>query len=219
MTTNDLIKKLSDIDVFAKIKKICKANKWWCISEKNKNYDVFIFGVRNANRDQSTDEFDDVIGFAYPLNAKIEVVISTGTTDPGRLDLVAPRFAEAKVHGTAIMAAGQYRGLWKLGWIGTGGWRHECLVQNNKVKLHRDNNRDEILDLDEKTAVEMHAGICLHGANLNGFAKKIGAFSAGCQVMNDFLKYRQLMEICKRQKRMGIGDTFSYTLFDEKDLI
>lgn len=177
-------------------------------------YNLNIFGVRAANRDQAGDCFDDLIGVAYTDDDSARTVaVFPATTDPGVTHMTDPVFAAAKANGTAILKEGQYRSAYVLGMHGRGNWRHRALQQVRPVVVYRDNNRDTQLDMISYATSEGLFGINIHGASLWGEAERIGAYSAGCQVIKKGDDLRRLTTLCGRQIELRGWNSFTYTLF------
>ena len=59
-------------------------------------------------------------------------------------------------------------------------------------------------------------GANIHGANKAGITAKVGPWSAGCQVYNDWKKKEEMMDIV--QKLYPRLTKVTYTLLTEKDL-
>jgi len=184
-----------------------------------KQFDLNIFGVRSPNRNQAIDSFDDKLGCAYiDLNGKPAVKIWKATTDPGLTHMQRPTFQAAIERGTAILCEGQYRAAYRVGYHGSGNWRHRALIQVGPVRIYRDKNRDTILDVDGVPITKGNFGINIHAASLWRAEGKIGLYSAGCQVIQEPKDYFDLMDLCKRQESMGLGSSFTYTLFLESEI-
>ena len=197
------------------LKKVYKAKGYAYFDSGN--YNLNIFGIRSANRDQTEDKFDDILGVAY-IDSVGKETLSTyaATTDPGLNHLVNPKFREAIKNGTAILKEGQYRAAYKLGHHGAGRWIHKALIQVRPVTCYRDANRDVILDTSGKESSGLY-GINIHAASLLNALDKIGDYSAGCQVIKHSTHLSELVQLCRRQELEGLGSTFTYTLFDESD--
>lgn len=177
------------------------------------DYDCFFFGIRNSNRDQIQDLFDDIIGVCYKEDGVEKILYYAGTTDPSLSELLNPTFQAAKVGGTAIVKEGQYRGCYTIGKHGSGNWRHTALVQIGKMTYFRDKNRDRILD--ESNIQEGVFYTNLHAAEFYRDRETIGGYSAGCQVVQNFKNHQKMMSIAQNQANAGLGTTFTYTLFKE----
>lgn len=199
--------------IIARIADVYRSKKYaWF----DRPYDLNVFGVRGPNLDQSADRFDDLIGCAFFDGSKRQTLLWPATTDPGLRHLTNPSFPEAARNGTAILKAGQYRRSHALGFHGTGNWRHEALVQVNPVAIHRDADRNALLNTKAKATTGLY-GINIHGASLWRVIDKIGDYSAGCQVIQDPAHLRELLSLVRAQMRAGFGAAITYTLFDSAD--
>ena len=190
-------------------------NHFRCIMEKKgyvffegrKPYDLNIVGVRSFN--MRANKFDDSINVFYKNTKKDwEVRVYKATTDPGTYYLEHPM----KVTGTAIMVPGQYRSAYKIG----THYTYEALVQRGKnpIKIYRDSNKDEILDMSSDTVIEGWYGINIHKAGSNSTI--VHKWSAGCQVFKTSSDFKDFMTLVNRAAKYW-GPTFTYTLLEEKD--
>jgi hypothetical protein len=181
--------------------------KGYVFFEGRKPYDVNIIGVRSD--EARANKFDDSLYVIYKNTLKDwEVRLYKITTDPGTYYLKNPM----KVTGTAIVVPGQYRSAYKRG----THYTYEALVQRGKnpIKIYRDSNKDEILDMDPDSVVEGHFGINIHKAGSD--SKIVHRWSAGCQVFKTSSDFKDFMKlVCRSEKYWG--KYFSYTLLDEKD--
>ena len=177
-------------------------------------YNLNIIGVRSKESIKQENRFDDILIVAFGLatsgyNSSTKFIFQI-TTDPGIKSLKVPMNAK----GTAILVPGQYRGSHKLG-LHQG--KYEALVQCAPVKVYRDANRDDILDVDKRTIDTGMFGINIHKAGIASVI--VDGWSAGCQVLAIEKDYAIFMDLCRKQKLAGYGDKFTYTLLEEKDLI
>jgi len=181
--------------------------KGYVFFEGRKPYDVNIIGVRSD--EARANKFDDSLYVIYKNTLKDwEVRLYKITTDPGTYYLKNPM----KVTGTAIVVPGQYRSAYKRG----THYTYEALVQRGKnpIKIYRDSNKDEILDMDPDSVVEGYFGINIHKAGSD--SKIVDRWSAGCQVFKTSSDFKDFMKlVCRSEKYWG--KYFSYTLLDEKD--
>ena len=177
-------------------------------------YNLNIIGVRSKESIKQENRFDDAIIVCWGIDSQRtgmpDKLIFAATTDPGIKSLKTPMNAK----GTAILVPGQYRGSHKLG-LHQG--KYEALVQCAPVKVYRDANRDDILDVDKRTIDTGMFGINIHKAGLASVI--VDGWSAGCQVLAIEKDYAIFMDLCRKQKLAGYGDKFTYTLLEEKDLI
>ena len=176
----------------------------------NKPLNLNILGVRRNN--SGTNKFDDFIAVLYKdenLNPVCKVYPIT--TDPGEYWLKNP----INPKGTAVLVPGQYRGAWK---IGKHQNNYTALVQRKKVKVWRDNNRDEVIDYQQlKLINEGYFGINIHRSNPYTQSFLVNRWSAGCQVFQKIDDYKEFMELCKLSADL-YGNSFSYTLITEEEL-
>ena len=177
-------------------------------------YNLNIIGVRSKESVKQSNRFDDILIVAFGLatsgyNSSTKFIFQI-TTDPGIKSLKVPMNAK----GTAILVPGQYRGSHK---IGLHQGKYEALVQCAPVKVYRDANRDDILDVNKRTIDTGMFGINIHKAGLASVI--VDGWSAGCQVLAKTDEYKIFMDLCRKQKLAGYGDKFTYTLLEEKDLI
>ena len=186
-----------------------------------KGYSFFESGIFNVNivgirsKESRSNSFDDTILLVY-RNKKggWEVQSSAATTDPGEKYLMHP----INDRGTAILVPGQYKGVYKVDIHARSNTRfaHEALCQRGgKLKVWRDNNRDKMLDHDPESIDEGWHGINIHRSKV-GEADYVGSYSAGCQVFKNGTDYKLFLDVIKRSRDM-YGNSFSYTLLEEKD--
>lgn len=163
-------------------------------------------GIRSKNR--KIDNFDDYFCLLYQEKGEDKIWINHEfTTDPGayymQKDLLSPS-------GCAIMAPGQYKGLWS---IGMHRGKYEAFVQVNPVKVYRDRNKDNYLDFDPTTYEIGNFGINQH----HGYeSKNVGPHSAGCQVHRHEQHLEYVLSLAKRTVAR-YGPKFTYTLLTEDD--
>ncbi|MCB0823540.1 MAG: hypothetical protein KDC09_12635 [Bacteroidales bacterium] len=183
-----------------------------------------IWGIRSIDRSSNT--FNDKI-CAFWKNIDTDewrLIQFDATTDPG----LYWRNNPMNQLGTAILKPGQYEGCWKIG-------KHkgyEALVQDKPVVVHRDNNRDNILDI-ENPNVDIHAGVFginIHRANSNGKSVQVDRWSAGCQVLQNRRRNHTLYGVefqydwdffmyLVKYSASFYNEYFTYTLIDETDLL
>ena len=171
------------------------------------DYHLTLFGIRSESRE--ANRFDDVLGVAYTVDGRWVVETFAGTTDPGSYWLRNP----SRVSGTAILVPGQYRDVWR---IDLHGGKYPALCQRaGNVRVYRDLNRDDVLDLDPSTIVEGSFGINIHRSRAGGESEAVEKWSAGCQVFKRSADFDRVMTLARQQvEKTGI-ETFSYTLISE----
>lgn len=127
------------------------------------------------------------------------------TTNPGKdwlEKLLNPK-------GTAILCADrQYLNCFRLG-LHKG---KEALIQCADLWVYRDDNNNGI---EEQLKGPMIAGpecrIDIHGTYKNWVSQEVGAYSAGCQVLNNPPHYQEMINFCKGSAK----SLFTYTLLSE----
>ena len=177
-------------------------------------YNLNIIGVRSKKSVRQENKFDDAIIVCWGVDSERTGIpnklIFAATTDPGIKSLKAPM----NYKGTAILVPGQYRGSHTIGFH---QGKYEALVQCAPVKVYRDADKDNILDMDKRTIDTGIFGINIHKAGIASVI--VDGWSAGCQVLAIEKDYAIFMDLCRKQKLAGYGDKFTYTLLEEKDLI
>ena len=167
-----------------------------------------LFGIRT--NDPAANTFNDYIGFFIANKSHLVTFkVYEATTDPGLYYRVNP----INVTGTAILIPGQYK--YK---IGKHRNEYEALVQAGPVKVWRDSNKDEVLDI---TPQQLQAfgmfGINIHRAHPIKSLFKVDKYSAGCQVIRNPEDFKELMRYAKYHSQR-YGNLFYYSLFTEDDI-
>ena len=172
-------------------------------------FDINIFGIRATNPIVNT--FCDLLGVAYTdENGKPQIMIAPATTDPGFYWLENPM----NIAGTAIVVPGQYHSLWTPG-LHSG---YRALIQSGNIKVYRDRNKNDVLDMDPSTIQEGEFGIDNHHAlDQAAPTPTVGKFSAGCQVWAILADFLAMMGLVDKQIAAGLGSLFSYSLLEEQD--
>ena len=178
----------------------------------DKRLNLNIIGVRRDN--QGSNTFDDFLLLMYRKGDEMVSHRWQATTDPGKYWLMNPMNPK----GTAVLVPGQYRGTWKLGKHQNS---YEALVQRKPVKVWRDNTKDEVIDYESfKTSNpvdEGFFGINIHRSNPYTESYVVNKWSAGCQVFKRVQDFTVFLAACRESAKI-YGNSFTYTLIDEKDL-
>lgn len=176
----------------------------------NGDYNLNIIGVRSNNL--VANQFDDTLLLFYKIKNEWQFKSFSITTDAGTYWLKNP----LDIKGTAILVPNQYRGVYA---IRKHLNKYYALCQTNgNVQTYRDNDKDQILDMDAKTITEGMYGINIHRSNPNTFSTSVDKWSAGCQVFKSVDDFDRFMEICYKSKDL-YGNKFTYTLISESDLL
>lgn len=173
-------------------------------------YRLWLFGIRSPGR--TANAFDDTMGCAwFDDEGQCTVEYWPATTDPGTYWLENP----SKSAGTAILVEGQYLNVYK---IDKHGGKYDALCQRNgEVRVYRDSDRDNNLEMDPSTIAQGWFGINLHAATRreSGESTQVEKWSAGCQVHATQVGFARMMELARMQVEKTALETFSYTLLDE----
>ncbi len=198
--------------IVEKIKKVFK-KKNYAFFESG-NYNLNIVGIRNESG--SSKNFDDNIIVLYKNKSSWVVESYLVTTEPGPKILKTP-LKSVQEKGTAILVPGQYRSVYKIDWHGSKDRGHIALCQRaGKVKVWRDNNRDIKPDY-HGAEDEGWYGINIHKHRGSVNRVSVGGVSAGCQVFQSNKEFSSFMKTCNLSKDSW-GNSFTYTLIEEKDL-
>ena len=175
----------------------------------NGSYDMNIIGVRSS-RTTCDDKFCDYLILEYKdKNGKLNKHIYPITTCPGRYYLLHPMSSL----GCAILVPGQYKGAYTFGLHKS---QYRALVQIKPLKIYRDNNKDSIFDYNKASIKQGIYGINIHKAGAN--SSLVHTWSAGCQVFAKSKDFYEFMSLVELQEKNGLGNKFTYTLIDEKDI-
>ena len=85
------------------------------------------------------------------------------------------------------------------------------------VKVYRDNNRNNVYDLAPSSIETGMFGINIHRSNEYAISKNVNKYSAGCQVFNNPMDFKEFINIVKKSASI-YGNKFTYTLITEDDL-
>ena len=175
----------------------------------NGKYNLNIIGVRRAGN-KVTNQFDDYIVVEYIDMYGIKTRdVFPATTDPGLTSMTKPMSTK----GCAILVPGQYRSSWMIGYH---KGKYEALVQCKPLKVYRDNDKDNVYDLNPKTIEEGNFVINIHKAGDDSTI--VNGWSAGCQVLKRKVNFDKLMKLAHYQFSQGMGARYTYTLINEEDL-
>jgi hypothetical protein len=185
---------------------------------ENGNFNLNIIGVRS--KESESDKFDDFILVAYKQNNVWQLKKYEATTDPGKHYLMNP----LNKNGTLILVPDQHKGAYFIGKHGiNSGNPYEALQQKAPMKYVLDNSRDSKLDFslynDPKNIFSAVRATNLHRASKWKKLLNVGLYSAGCQVIQDPKHFEELMKLCNLQVSNGLGNSFTYTLLEEKDFL
>ena len=190
----------------------------WCIREMEehghvvftndaKRFNLNIVGIRSKSR--VAGEFDDTLCVFWKFCGEWQTRVYPITTDPGKFYLINRLL---NPEGCAILAPGQYRGVYK---IDLHGGKYPALCQRlGNVRVFRDGNRDDIIDMRPEKERTGRYGINIHRAAPAGVTKHVGRYSAGCQVFQQAQHFAAFMHLCNAAS-IQFGNRFTYTLLEE----
>lgn len=175
---------------------------------------INIVGVRMPTR--RANAFDDWIYLAWVEQGKWRYLKHSCTTDPGLYWL-----EEGRVDGTAIMVPGQYVDAYC--WGKHRGTYTTLVNRGSPVKVFRDANGDDIVDMDPST-IETGWGLNLHhsgrrrarsGGSESGpeESKTVDRYSAGCIVWELYSEWMDAMRVCKA----SLAESFTFSLLTEEE--
>lgn len=176
------------------------------------DFNVNFFGVRQHDADSSVaGQWDDVLGVMYrhPKKGWLHMLYEA-SVDAGSYYCQNP----LNKYGTANMKEGYYRGLYARG---LHNKRFEALRQVSNVTVYRDNNRDNVIDLDPSTTQH---GMFFTNVHCSFESRQNYKSSAGCQVTKARYsddEYWQFLWHFDESAKIW-GNKFSYALFNAKDL-
>jgi hypothetical protein len=168
-----------------------------------------IVGIRNVN--ESSNQFIDRCWVWWTENGIEQSHNYTITTRPGFYYLENPI---AGNNGTGILVPNQYIDCWELG---MHRQKQFALCQRDGVvQVYRDNDKDDILDLDPKTIQKGYFGVDMHHAGLLD-TDIVNNWSAACQVWRYHIAHQDLMQSFKALSAKYGYNKFSYTLLNQVD--
>lgn len=169
------------------------------------DYNLNLIGVRSGDTHSNT--FNDCLAVAYNINGQPVCHTFACTTDPGTYWRKNP----ANVKGTAIVKPGQYPALWALG---KHQGKYKALVQAGDVTVYRDNDGNGEIN----TAGVTDTGLFgINGHKAGKQSRRVGQWSAGCQVLANECDFNLLMALCEKSAQHW-GGRFTYTLLTEDEL-
>jgi hypothetical protein len=155
--------------------------------------DYWILGVRSKS--DTANGFDDKF---YVYKGVEFIMVTTGTTNSGVYGLL--NFKKWNSKGTAVVKSNEwYYDLWKPGMHKR---KMKALVQNNRIKVYRDNNMDDKND-ETGSIYEGYYGINFHTVTykaIDYIRSSIGVWSVGCQTPNNTKDYYKILDKVYSQK-------------------
>jgi hypothetical protein len=154
---------------------------------------LWILGVQSS--EDRFNEFDDKF---YLFEGERFVMVTSGTTNAGKNGMIS--YESQNPQGVAVIKTNEwYYNVWKYG-LHKGKMR--ALKQVRPFLISRDEDKDQ--QIEEGVSMPVICGINFH-ANTYDLTNQelksiIGAWSLGCQVVNNTPKYVQFMDLLQPQK-------------------
>ena len=194
---------------FDHLKSILEKKQYKFFDDGKTPYNVNLIGIRGKSK--KANHFDDLITISFrDFDGSPHTKVYSSTTDPGTYWLKNPMAKD----GTAVLLEGQYPGMWM---IGEHRGKYPALVQKSNARICRDNNLDNIIDINDAKILNGIFGINLHCSNPYRTTYYVDRWSAGCQVIRDRNAFKILMNIVKISEQY-FPNSFTYTLINEMDL-
>lgn len=175
------------------------------------NYNLNIIGVRNTSTNKVTNKFNDLLIVDYNTDRCHKRQLFNITTMPGLYYMNKPINSK----GCAILVPGQYRGAFKFG---KHKGKYRALCQYKPLPVYRDNNKDDIFDLNPETIDNGNFGINIHRSNEFAVSTNVDKWSAGCQVFASPKEYGTFIRLIEASIPI-YGDRFTYTLLNDTELV
>jgi hypothetical protein len=170
-----------------------------------------VVGVRNP-KNTSPLRFDDAIAyFYYDNNGNLVGNVGRATTSPSIYYLEHP----INSSGAGILKQGQYKDAYS---IGLHKGKYEALVQTKPVEVIRDADRNSIINFFASTQKGLFGINIHHGTAGKDDTSIIDTDSAGCQTFQNVDDFDEMMDMARKSRDM-YGNSFTYTLIDQKEAI
>ena len=191
-------------------------NYWIARSPRMRNI-VYVEGMNangtlNADRPNEWNDRRMVIRIA-PGGQPEMLVNDHATTEPGKFYTWHP----TNPRGVARIAFGQYK-AWVKG-LHHGKW--PALVQRERIKLHRDLNRDSRRGASDPIDIGKTFGVNQHSTSPDKVPEFVNSFSAGCLVGRRYAWHLSFLDIVEQDPRYlaNQGYLFITTVIAGDDLL
>lgn len=175
------------------------------------DYNINFFGIRSDN--VLDNKFSDILGMAFYIKGKPQIILIPGTTCPGLY--YGHAAMNPRPGGVAIIKPGQYIGVWKFIDSYTGWLNYPYFQQVGKFTIWRDGDKDTELDqVNEQEALGVGLN-CHRMSNINQVALYVNNWSEGCQGANED-EFEKLLPATRECVKL-YGFNLTYTLFEKSD--
>ena len=200
------MKGVSTYDVIRSLKKL----NYSVYEHDSKPYNLNIVGIRATN--PVVNDFNDLMCVFWKFKGNWNAYKMICTTLPGLKYLETP----LNPAGCAILVPGQYKSTYS---VDKHNGKYDALCQRlADVTVYRDDDKDndyDMIDVSEQTGM---FGINIHQADDEFSIDHVNGYSAGCQVIQNPKEYDIHMDVVKMAAEVW-GNSFTYTLINEKDLL
>ena len=189
------------------IKKVMEKKCYQLFENDSKPFNLNLIGIRAD--DSMPNTFNDTFNILWKYAGNWSHFVIPCTTDAGTYHLRNPM---SKL-GCAIVKAGQYKGVWKLG---KHRGKYDALVQKKSITVLRDNDKNDIIDTESVVEETGLFGINHHRAHSEWASKNVDKWSAGCIVSSNPDHYKIEIQLFKLAEKYW-ANSFSFTLLNEQD--
>jgi len=209
---------------------------------KSQNYEVYekpyqlnIVGVRNKVKDSGTitNKFDDWCWVFYKTDQgqwdlrKYSITTSPGFNPRSTLLPNGPGGS-----GVAMLAYGQYRNKWKLGYhqkrtgkpggkinekTGQPAPEHRALCYATTAHIRQAPNGQQYLIPGQGQIITGAIGINIHHSSDSGTSPAVFNWSEGCQVFAQRQQHDEFIRLCDQHVLKTSIGTFTYTLIPQRE--
>jgi hypothetical protein len=171
--------------------------KYWIARSPNSYNIVYVEGMNSNGRlnDDTMNLWNDrrmVIRIGSDGQPEM-LVNDQATTEPGNHYTIHPLDRK----GAARIAFGQYK-AWK---VGLHHSKQPALVQRDRLRLHRDLNKDGRRSKNDPIDIGSAFGINQHTTSENAIPDRVGRYSAGCLVGRRYEWHISFLETVKQDVR------------------
>ena len=176
----------------------------------SKPYNLNLVGIRAVK--PIVNEFNCLLAVFWKYEGHWNIYKMQMTSLPGIYWLANP----SNPKGCAILKEGQFKSVYK---VDKHNSKYDAICQRlGNVTVYRDDDRDREYDMVKGTEDTGSFGINIHRAHADYELETVDKYSAGCQVIQDPDEFEVHMEIAKKAAEVW-GNSFTYTLINEKDLL
>jgi hypothetical protein len=199
-----------------RIARYMRAKGYWIARSPRMRNIVYVEGMEvdgRANKDLANQWNDRRIVFRISPQGRPQMLVNDqATTEPGSHYTWNPMHPR----GAARIAFGQYK-AWT---VGLHRGVQPALVQREKVRLHRDLNKDGFRSKNDPMDVGKTFGINQHSTRPGAAPEFVDSYSAGCMVGRRWAWHLSFLDLVKQDERyrQNRGYLFISTIISGDDL-